>query len=180
MNIAFTFKQFEPSEHLRKYARRRFEKLGRFLGRNPSVDVQVVLSVEKLRHKAEVQLSGEGMNISAEEASNDMYASIDLINDKLEAQIKKNNSKGRVQRRKLRHEGAAAFPEDAASEEGPEIVHEASKVAPKPMSPEEAVMQLVARGYDFLVFVNDETERVNVIHRRQDGDYGLIDPLVTE
>ena len=180
MNISFTFKQFEPSEHLRKYARRRIEKLGRFLGKNPAVDVQMVLTADKLRQSVEVLLRGEGLHINAEEHSNDMYASIDLVNDKLEAQIKKFSTRGRVLRRKTRHETVEADNyEESVADDALHIVFEESKVAPKPMPPEEAVMQLIAKGYDFLVFINDATERVNVVHKRHDGDYGLIDPLNT-
>ena len=89
MHISFTFKNFEPSEHLRKYARRRMEKLGRFFGKNPALDAQVNMAVDKFRQRVEVQLTGDGINIAASEVSEDMYASIDLVLDKLEAQVKK-------------------------------------------------------------------------------------------
>ena len=79
MHIEFTFKNFEPSEHLKKYARRRFEKTGRFLGKSPALDLQVVLAVDKHRHRAEIKLTGEGLNITASEQSDDMYATIDLV-----------------------------------------------------------------------------------------------------
>lgn len=78
MHISFTFKNFEPSEHLRKYARRRMEKLGRFFGKNPALDAQVNMAVDKFRQRVEVQLTGDGINIAASEVSEDMYASIDL------------------------------------------------------------------------------------------------------
>ena len=79
MHISFTFKNFEPSEHLRKYARRRLEKLGRFLGKNPALDTQVLMTVDKFRQKVEVQIAGEGLAVSASESSEDMYATIDLV-----------------------------------------------------------------------------------------------------
>ena len=65
MHISFTFKNFEPSEHLRKYARRRMEKLGRFFGKNPALDAQVNMAVDKFRQRVEVQLTGDGINIAA-------------------------------------------------------------------------------------------------------------------
>ena len=89
MHIEFTFKNFEPSEHLKKYARRRFEKTGRFLGKSPALDLQVVLAVDKHRHRAEIKLTGEGLNITASEQSDDMYATIDLVTDKIESQVRK-------------------------------------------------------------------------------------------
>lgn len=89
MHMEFTFKNFEPSEHLKKYARRRLEKAGRFLGKSPALDMVVILSIDKHRQKAEVKLSGEGLNFSASEQSDDMYASIDLVTDKIESQVRK-------------------------------------------------------------------------------------------
>ena len=171
MHVTFQFKNFEPSEHLRKYARRRMEKLGRFFGKNAAVDVDVVMSVDKFRQKVEVQ-------------SSDMYASIDLVEDKIGSQIKKFISRNRDQWRKARATPAidvfsyteAPLPEAAddrtITDRGDE------HYSPKPMSPDEAAMQLDARDYDFIVFRNAENDRINVIYRRKTGDYGLIDPAV--
>ena len=100
MHIEFTFKNFEPSEHLKKYARRRFEKTGRFLGKSPALDLQVVLAVDKHRHRAEIKLTGEGLNITASEQSDDMYATIDLVTDKIESQVRKAAAKAHQSRRK--------------------------------------------------------------------------------
>ena len=184
MHVTFQFKNFEPSEHLRKYARRRMEKLGRFFGKNAAVDVDVVMSVDKFRQKVEVQFAGEGINLAAEEQSSDMYASIDLVEDKIGSQIKKFISRNRDQWRKARATPAidvfsyteAPLPEAAddrtITDRGDE------HYSPKPMSPDEAAMQLDARDYDFIVFRNAENDRINVIYRRKTGDYGLIDPAV--
>ena len=103
MHIAFTFKNFEPSEHLKKYARRRFEKLGRFFGKASGLDVQVSLAVDKFRHKCDVQVGGEGLQLTATEQTEDMYASIDLVLDKLEAQIKKHVSRVKEHRRQSKN-----------------------------------------------------------------------------
>ena len=93
MNIDFTFKNFEPSEHLKKYARRRFEKITRFLGKSPALQMQVILSVDKFHHKAEISLTGEGLNINAAESSKDMYATIDMISDKISSQVRRSSEK---------------------------------------------------------------------------------------
>ena len=79
MNIAFTFKNFEASDHLKKYARRRMEKMGRFFGKASGLEVGVVLTVDKFRHRCEVTIAGEGLHLSASEQSSDMYAAIDLV-----------------------------------------------------------------------------------------------------
>lgn len=175
-----TFKNFEPSDHLRKYANRRFEKLGRFLPRADNAEMTVVLTVDKFRHKVDVQLAGDGMALSAVEQSPDMYATVDMVLDKLGAQLKKHVERLKEKRRSLGRTGAAASggPDensDAADTATtiPVIIEET--VEPKPMYSEEAALQLSQRDDDVLIFLNADTGRVNVIHRRKHGDYGLID-----
>ena len=178
MHIAFTFKNFEPSEHLKKYARRRFEKLGRFFGKVSGLEVQVSLNVDKFRHKCDVQIGGEGLQLSAAEQSEDMYASIDFVLDKLEAQIKKHVSRGKEHRRQSKHAVIDVFAYPLQEEGGERIISGTSKFDPKPMHVDEAVKQLDASDNAFLVFLNAESERINVIYRRRNGGYGLIDPIV--
>ncbi len=110
-----------------------------------------------------------------------MYASIDLVTDKLSAQIKKFISKNREQWRTAHSVPAPidvfSFTEPASEE--PSIIDRGDvHYTPKPMSPEEAAMQLDAKGDDFLVFRNAQNSRINVIYHRKNGDYGLIDPAV--
>ena len=167
MHISFTFKNFEPSEHLRKYARRRMEKLGRFFGKNPALDAQVNMAVDKFRQRVEVQLTGDGINIAASEVSEDMYASIDLVLDKLEAQVKKFVSRNKEIHRKGR----------ANDIDGERTITGRDHFSPKPMSPDEAAMQLDANDFEFLTFLNSENDRINVIYRRKNGNLGLIDPI---
>jgi putative sigma-54 modulation protein len=137
MNIAFTFKNFEPSDHLRKYAKRRFEKLGRFLLKSENVEMTVNLSVDKFRHKVEVQLAGNNLNLTAAEQSEDMYAIVDMLMDKLEAQIKKHSEKLKEKRRSA----SPAAPGSSPEAWGRSIIGE-DKFVPKPMFLDEAAMQL--------------------------------------
>ncbi|MFV0422843.1 ribosome hibernation-promoting factor, HPF/YfiA family [Oleidesulfovibrio sp.] len=178
MNIAFTFKNFEPSEHLKKYANRRFEKLGRFLSKSENLELQVLLSVDKFRHKADVQCSGDGLNLSAVEQSEDMYATIDLVLDKLEAQVKKHAEKTKGKRRTSGDNSVRmdvfSYTDSGGVKE--RTIIETDEIDPKPMHIDEAAMQLDALDYEFLVFRNAENGRVNVIYRRKDSDFGLIDP----
>ena len=102
MNIAFTFKNFEASDHLKKYARRRMEKMGRFFGKASGLEVGVVLTVDKFRHRCEVTIAGEGLHLSASEQSSDMYAAIDVAAAKVLRQLRK--YKTRVIDRKVRAE----------------------------------------------------------------------------
>ena len=179
MNIAFSFKNFEPSEHLKKYARRRMEKLGRFFGKAAGLEVGVVLTVDKIRNRCEVTVVGEGLHLAASEQTNDMYAAIDLVYDKLESQIKKYVSRVKEQRRQARNATIDVFTynlEAEAPEEQENIGTD--RFNPKPMPVEEAMMQLDSIGSDFFVFLNADNGRINVIYRRRTGDYGLIDPII--
>ena len=178
MHITFTFHGFEPSDHLRQYARRRMEKLGRFFGKNPAIETQVVLHVDKFRHRADVQMKGEGLHIKAEDVSDDMYASIDLVSDKLEAQVKKYISKSRESRRQRGGSQIDIFSYQVVNEGGGRRIVGREHFSPKPMEAEEAAMQLDSQEMEFLVFLNAAVDRVNVIYRRRNGDYGLIDPQV--
>ena len=166
MNITFNFKTFEPSDHLRDYAKKRFEKLGKYTSSTDASEVQVNLAVEKTRQ------------ISAHETSEDMYSTIDLILDKIEAQAKKFREKQKDRRRQTVEQvrmDVISISEDAAGGRVPTII-ETDEYQPKPMAVEEAAMQLTALKYEFLVFINSETERPNVIYRLRNGDFGLIDP----
>ena len=178
MNITFTFNNFEPSDHLRRYAQRRIEKLGRFFGKDPSIEAQVVLNVDKFRHRADVQMNGEGLRIKADEVSDDMYATLDLIADKLEVQIKKFVDKSREHRRQKTDSKIDVFSYQVVDEEGERRIIGRDHFSPKPMEADEAAMQLESQELEFLVFLNAVSDRVNVIYRRRNGDYGLIDPQV--
>lgn len=178
MNIAFTFKNFEPSEHLKKYARRRFEKLTRFVGNSDNLDMQVTLSLDKFRQKADVLLTGDNLNITGVEQSDDMYASIDLVLDKIETQLKKHNAKLKEQRRNVRSAANIdVFTYRAEGEGEDRAIVGTDQFVAKPLHVDEAAMQLENLDFEFLVFLNAETERINVIYRRRNGDFGLIDPI---
>lgn len=179
MNVNIAFKNFEASEHLKKYARRRMEKVSRFYGKSSGLDIDVVLSVDKFRYRCEVTVTGEGLHINAGEQNPDMYAAIDLVSDKVESQIKKRVSKVKEQRRKAREKDVDVFTYtlDGEDESSPKVVG-TPRFAPKPLFLDEALMQLEAIGSEFLVFFNAETNRINVVYRRRNQGYGLIDPVL--
>lgn len=172
MQITVRGKNIQITDALRDYATKKVERLSKFLDR--PVEAQVMLTVEKDRHTVEVTAMVDGLILRGEESSPDMYASIDLVSDKLEKQIER--YKTRISRR-LRTNG---FKNGAASpamleEDGPQVVR--SKRFPmKPMPVEEAVLQMNLLNHDFFVFMNAETERFAVVYKRKDGNYGLIEP----
>jgi len=175
MNIHFTFKNFEPSEHLKNYARSRFSKLAKYgLG---DVELHINMSVEKFRQMAEVVISGGSLHISAYEESQDMYATIDMVLDKVKAQVKKNREKGALH--KKAGQDTVRLDIISYSQAGglkERTIMETDSFVPKPMGVDEAAMQLESLGYEFLVFRNADSERINVIYMRKDGNFGLIDP----
>lgn len=178
MHITFTFRNFEASEHLKKYARRRFEKIGRFLGKNAAIDLQVLLSVDKHRQKIEVILSGEGMNVSSSEESSDMYTTIDLMTDKLESQIRKHASKSRERYKSKSNVDIEFHSYQVEEENGVKIVSGDSFFSPKPILVDEAVLQLEKNDLEFLVFFNADLDRVNVVYKKRNGNIGIIDPIL--
>lgn len=178
MNISFAFKNIEVSDHLRKYARRRMEKMGRFFGKSSDLEANVVLTVDKFRHRCEVTITGEGLHINASEQTSDMYAAIDLVTEKVESQIKRKVSRVKEQRRKARNTDIDVFTFNIDAQDEAQAIVGTNRFSPKPLHVDEALMQLEAIGSEFLVFLNAENNRVNVIYRRRASGFGLIDPVL--
>jgi putative sigma-54 modulation protein len=172
MQTSVTFKNLDPSEHLKAYVREKLTRLDKYL-HNPA-EANVVLSVEKHRHIAEVNILGDRLSVNGTEETTDMYSAIDMVVDKIEAQIKK----GKQKERERRGESPKAMLADAAMAVESDATGrvEVMSIDYKPMDVEEAVMQLNLSDDAFLVFTNARTDRVNVLYRRRNGDYGLIEP----
>jgi len=177
MQISVTFKNLDPSDHLKSYVQNKLDKLDKLLD-NPA-EANVVLSVEKIRHIAEIKITGDRLSINCREKTSDMYSSIDMALDKLEKQIKKNKQKIKNHRQGTRSElkekiiSSENIPSDAINDE-PQI--RIQNIDFKPMDVEEASMQMDLVPDNFIVFTNSRTNRVNVLYRRKDGDLGLIQP----
>lgn len=175
MQTSVTFKNLAPSEHLKAYVGEKLNRFDKYLY-NPA-EASVVLSVEKFRHLAEININGDRLNINGKEETGDMYSAIDLVLDKLENQIKKNKQKTRERR-----SGSKVRPKDFIDEDIESLDEETAdrivvrNIEYKPMDVEEAIMQMDLVNDSFLVFTNARTDRVNVLYRRKDGHYGLIQP----
>ncbi|MCL4426351.1 MAG: ribosome-associated translation inhibitor RaiA [Firmicutes bacterium] len=172
MQVVVRGKNMEVTPALRDYAEKKVGKIERFF--DLPLTAQVTMQVQRDRHIVEVQVPLNGMLLRGEEASGDMYSSVDLVIEKLEKQIGK--FKTRLGRRLRQFEPAvgAVVGEDAG--EGEYRVVKTKRFPVKPMDVDEAVLQMNLLGHDFFVFANSETERINVLYRRRDGNYGLIDP----
>lgn len=169
MNIHVRGKNVEVTDALREYVEKRLGKLDKYF--DDLKEANVTLVVEKADHRVEVTIPVSGMILRGEETTADMYSSIDLVMDKLERQLEK--YKARLSRKirmvDVKPEAVADVADDAS-------VIKTKRFAVKPMPVDEAVMQMNLIGHSFFVFSNAETEEVNVVYRRKDGKYGLIEP----
>jgi putative sigma-54 modulation protein len=184
MNLQVKGRNIAVTDALRSYVDEKLSKLGKNL--NSASTMEVELFVEKNpsiadNQVAEATIFTKGPVLRAKGASTDMYASIDLVSDKLGRQVKKYRSKlvshdSRV-RGSIPPDAIMPLPEEMEEEEegGPEIV-KLKSFDIKPMSAEEAALQLELIGHDFFVFRNSESNDTSVIYRRRDGNYGLIEP----
>lgn len=170
MQVMVTFRHVRSTKGLRQHAEERVEHAVRFL-RHP-IEAHVTLSVEKQRHIAEVQVAGNHLTLTATEETGDLYSAIDLAASKLERQVKKRMAK--FKDRKANNHAAAALVADDGTRAGA-VIH-TQRIAVKPMSVGEAVLQLKMVKNDFLLFKNAATEMLSVVYRRKDGNYGLIEP----
>jgi len=175
--------RMEVTEALREYVEKKLGRLERYFEVPPESDVNVTLSVTKGQQAIEVTIPLPGALLRAEEKREDMYASIDFVADKLERQIRKHKTKIN---RNFRQAGSARalFKEDFGGQGVTTIAHDeeddlelvrTKRFNLKPMGVEEAILQMNLVGHNFFVFASTETKDVNVVYRRNDGKYGLIE-----
>jgi len=177
MQITTTFRHIDASEALKSYAEEKLSRVQKYI--DEPISAQVFLTVEKIRHIAEITITAKGITIKASEETNDMYAAIDAVLDKIERQLRRYKEKikahkpsSEAQERKIKKSIVEA---ETLGQNEPVII-KSKTFSIKPMSVEEAVMQMDLLHKDFLVFTDSATEDINVIYRRKDGNYGLIEP----
>ena len=170
MNIVVTGRHMRLTENLKNYAEEKVRKLQRYLDNITEVDI--TMTVEKYRHKAEILLKVNGLLIQAESVTGEMYASIDEATEKLERRVRKykdrlvSHRKG-DEKHRISHEPEEPFP----------VIIKRKSFDVKPMTPEEAAMQMELLNKDFFIFTNASTGNINVLYRRRDGNLGLIEPI---
>ena len=173
MRITITGRNIEITEGLKAAVEDKLSKLEKYF--TPETDVFVTLSVEKERQKIEVTIPVKGNIIRSEQVSNDMYVSIDLVEEVIERQLKKYMSK-----LVSKKQNAASFKKEFIEKEvntDDEIqIIRTKRFGMKPMYPEDACVQMELLGHNFFVFRNAETEEVNVVYKRKGNTYGLIEP----
>jgi putative sigma-54 modulation protein len=181
MRVTVTFRNTDATEALKAYVEEKVMKVRRFLDR--AIEGHVVLSVEKFRHVADITLHVGGITLRAEEVTEDMYSAIDCAMDKLDRQVRRYKEK--ITRHKPNHHGnhgeehravpAHVVETDPLAEDGLHRIVRTENYFIKPMSVEEAAMQLDLIDHQFLVFTDALTRDVKVLYRRKDGNYGLIE-----
>ena len=179
MNVEFTGRQIEISDSLKAYTHERLEKTKKYL---ENIDrVNVVLSVEKYRQIAEIIIQNNWITLNGVEETNDMYSSINLVLDKIEKQAKRQKDKLIEKKRRSKEsispKEIVDFSEPQPREKGKNArIIKSTTFSLKPMEIEEAVMQIDSTNNEFIVFRNSRSEKINVVYKRKDGDYGLIEP----
>ena len=178
MRLQVKGKNVEVSDSLKTYAQQKLGKLDKHL--NEAARLELELAVEKNPSISENQIAEgtiwtKGPVLRARETSADMRASIDLLVEKLERQARRYRDKRRRGPGRTAPSNEPEAVPVVPDEESPVLV-KTKQFAVKPMSPEEAVLQLELIGHDFFVFQNGDTNDVNVVYRRRDGNYGLIEP----
>ncbi|PYV93320.1 MAG: ribosome-associated translation inhibitor RaiA [Acidobacteria bacterium] len=178
MKVEYTGRQIEITPAIKRFTEDHLRKIRKILGE--MIEVHVILTVEKYRHIAEINLKSRTFKINGIEETHDMYTSINAVLEKIERQALKHKGKKIAKKRKP-GSGLPAVISSFAVEptrgnsETPRVIKSRSFAA-KPMTVEEAVQEVTSSRSEFIVFRNAESERVSVVYRRKDGNFGLIEP----
>ena len=175
MNFIISGKNIDVTPGLKSCIEQKLGKLERYF--TPETVIIVTLSVEKERQKIEVTIPVKGHIIRSEQSSNDMYVSIDLVEEVIERQLRKYKNKLVARNQEGSNFKQEFFESEDTSSEDDEIkIIRTKRFGIKPMFPEDACIQMDLLGHDFYVFFNAETEEVNVVYKRKNGTFGLIEP----
>ena len=173
MKFTITGRNVEVTESLKAAVQEKLGKLDRFFSQDTVA--QVTLSVEKSSQMIEVTITVKGGIIRAEQSNSDMYASIDLVEESIETQLKRYKNK-LIDRYQDKKNFSKEFIEQEVEDEEEIKIVKTKRFDFKPMDPEEACMQMELLGHSFFVFTNAETDQINVVYKRKNNTYGLIEP----
>ena len=173
MKVTVIGKNINVTPALKEMVEKKISKLDRYF--SPEIEARATLTVQKNNQIFEVTIPFNGVILRCEESSEDMYKSIDLVENKLERQIRKQKTK--LQRRSNESLRFGNFDEVASEEDDNEgEIVKVKRFNIKPMSAEEAILQMELVEHNFFVFKDCDTENINVIYKRKDGNYGLLEP----
>jgi putative sigma-54 modulation protein len=173
MVIQITGKNLEVTDSLKEMVNKKVKKLDRYF--EPDAEVSVVLSTQRARHIVEITIPFDGVILRGEETTDDMYTSIEHVVQKLEKQI--HHHRTRLEKRLRGGAFHGAAPDAGLQAEANNVkVIRTKRFAVKPLDVDEAALQMQLLGHDFFVFMNADSGEVNVLYRRKDGQFGLIEP----
>ena len=173
MRYVIKGRNIEVTPALKSAVEEKIGKLERYF--TPDTEVIATLSVQRDRQKIEITIPIKGNIIRAEESSSDMYVSIDLVEEIIERQIKKYKKK-LIDKKQAALSFSEAFMQEEYDMDAEVKIVKTKRFGIKPMDPEEACVQMELLGHSFYVFLNSETEEVNVVYKRKGNTYGLIEP----
>ncbi|WP_455810366.1 ribosome hibernation-promoting factor, HPF/YfiA family [Clostridium butyricum] len=174
MKVTVIAKNIELTQALKEIVQKKISKLEKYF--EVEVEAKATLSVQKNRQIIEVTIPFNGAILRSEESTDDMYKSIDLVEDKLERQIRK--QKTRLSRKNNGSLKFAALNDSKleSNEDDEGSLVKVKKFGVKPMDSEEAILQMDLLGHNFFVYQDSESSKVNVVYKRKDGNYGLLEP----
>ena len=179
MEINITSRHMEVTDALKDYTKERLERLGKF--NTDIMSARALLASEKFRHIAEMTVYVKNMRMTAKEEAGDIHSAVDKAFENMKQQLARNRDRAKKRKRtvawaKLSRSVINIFTDtDQAKTKEPRIVS-SNDFAPKPMLPRDAALELKVLNNNFIVFKNADTDQVNVMYKRKDGDFGLIEP----
>lgn len=180
MKVTVIAKNIELTSALKETVEKKISKLGRYF--DSEVEARATLSVQKNRHIIEVTIPFNGVILRGEESTDDLYKSIDLVEEKLQRQIRKQRTKLAKRNQgtdSLKYASFNAGAIESAETEDEEFkIVKTKKFSIKPMSAEEAILQMELLGHNFFVYQDGKSNDMHVVYRRKDGEYGLIESEV--
>ena len=178
MEIIVRGDKIEATKAIQDYAKEKLSRINKYIGESDSIRATVVVSVKGHNQKVEVTIPLKNVILRAEETRDDLYAAIDVVVDKIERQIRKNKTK--LQSKKMNKlskdlliDAIVAIDDDKEKDEGKIVKRKTIEV--KPMSEEEAVLQMELLEHQFYIFKDSETNKLAVVYKRKEGNYGIIE-----
>ena len=178
MKYTIRGEKIEVTEAIKEYIIEKLSKIDKYFDNPEEVTANVLVRVKNREQKVEVTINTSLFQIRAEESHSDLYAAIDLVSDKVERQIRKNKTKLKNRYDKAQISEMFFDYESDEDEKEENLIKKRKKIELKPMDEEEAIMQMELLEHDFFVFLHAETNAVNVVYKRKDGQYGLIQPII--
>lgn len=167
-------KKVEVTEPIKKYVEEKIGRLDKYFENANDITATVVVKIRGIDQIVEVTIPIQKMILRAEESHNDLYAAIDIVSDKIERQIRKN--KTRMNKRTSKGEDLGFdLSFEGVKEEEESVIVKRKQIEMKPMSEEEAILQMNLIGHEFFVFKNAETGEIDILYQRKDGNYGIIE-----